>query len=269
MTAVATTTPVSNPHELLLRAMLRQLTCKGLMRTPPIWREGRMWLELMQLSMHPISRGVGFPEGKGRPVFLIPGYMAGDTSLSALDRALTAAGFDVEVTGFRLNVACASKLIDDLEARLESHVKQTGKRAVIIGQSRGGALGRWLVARRPDLVARLITLGTPLKDPFAVHILLLLNFGLMSALGALTDGEILSMACLSPSGCCKGLWTEATQPLPKDVKLTAIFSKSDGMVDWRACLDPAADHVEVDSSHLGMAFNVDTMRAIAHELGRA
>ncbi len=34
---------------------------------------------------------------------------------------------------------------------------------------------------------------------------------------------------------------------------TAIYSKRDGIVDWKACLDPAAQHVEVRTSHVGMA----------------
>jgi triacylglycerol lipase len=35
----------------------------------------------------------------------------------------------------------------------------------------------------------------------------------------------------------------------------AIYSHSDGIVDWRSCLDPHAECVEVDGSHCGMAVN--------------
>jgi triacylglycerol lipase len=35
----------------------------------------------------------------------------------------------------------------------------------------------------------------------------------------------------------------------------SIYSRSDGIVDWHACLDPHARCVEVDGSHCGMAVN--------------
>ncbi len=37
-----------------------------------------------------------------------------------------------------------------------------------------------------------------------------------------------------------------------------VYSRSDGIVDWRACLDGAADElVEIRASHCGMAVSVD------------
>ena len=81
-TAVADTSPSS--ASTLWRAAIRQLSVKGLRRTPPIWREGRALPELVALRRDPIASGVGLPAGHGRPVFLIPGYMAGDASLAPL-----------------------------------------------------------------------------------------------------------------------------------------------------------------------------------------
>jgi hypothetical protein len=37
------------------------------------------------------------------------------------------------------------------------------------------------------------------------------------------------------------------------VAFTSVFSRRDGVVDWRSCLDPGAKTVEVSTSHLGMA----------------
>ena len=48
------------------------------------------------------------------------------------------------------------------------------------------------------------------------------------------------------------------QDWPEDVGYIAVYSKHDGIVDWRACLDPCADeHVEVGASHCGMAVHPD------------
>ena len=47
----------------------------------------------------------------------------------------------------------------------------------------------------------------------------------------------------------------------------SVYSKSDGVVDWHACLDPAADeHVEVRTSHCGMAVHPSVWRAVADAL---
>ena len=50
--------------------------------------------------------------------------------------------------------------------------------------------------------------------------------------------------------------------------LVSVYSHRDGVVDWRACLDPAAELVEVDSSHLGMAAHPDVYRVVASALER-
>jgi hypothetical protein len=46
----------------------------------------------------------------------------------------------------------------------------------------------------------------------------------------------------------------------------AIYSRSDGIVSWEACLDPGAEHVEVESSHSGMSVNLGVYRVLARIL---
>ena len=254
----------------LYRAARRQLSFEGLRRTPPIWREARWLKELIAWHRDPISDGVGLPPGEGRPVFLIPGYMTGDDSLAALGRALRGAGYRPETAGLRLNVGCANAMFAPMEARLAAHVAaRGGKKAFIIGHSRGGGLGRWLAARRPDLVAGLVTLGTPLRDPLALNVLVLLNLGIVSALGKLGLPGLLSTECFRLDRCCGPIRRDLSRPLDAKMPFLSVYSRSDGVVDWRACLDRGARHLEVDSSHCGMAFNVDVVRAIGAELSRA
>ncbi len=225
-----------------------------------------MFPELAALRRDPIYEGVGLPRGRGRPVFLIPGYLAGDASLAPLARALSAADFRPETAGVKLNIGCANAMFGPIEARLAAHVAAHGEKAFVIGQSRGGTMGRWLAARRPDLVSGLVTLGTPLRDPLAVHLLVLMNIGVVGTLGSLGFPGVLSTQCLRLDRCCAPAWREGNAPLPEAMPFLSIYSRSDGIVDWRACLDPAARHLEVDSSHCGMAFNVDVVRAIGREL---
>ena len=48
---------------------------------------------------------------------------------------------------------------------------------------------------------------------------------------------------------------ETHRPLDPEVGFTAIYSRRDGIVDWKACLDPAAITIEVSTSHVGMALD--------------
>jgi hypothetical protein len=63
-----------------------------------------------------------------------------------------------------------------------------------------------------------------------------------------------------------GFWKDLQGPLPTEVRAVSIYSRSDGIVAWRACLDPSARHVEVDSSHSGMSVNRAVYRALAEIL---
>jgi hypothetical protein len=66
--------------------------------------------------------------------------------------------------------------------------------------------------------------------------------------------------------CCRTFWEELEGRMPRGVGYLSIYSKKDGIVDWRACLDPSAAHLEVEASHIGMAVNPDAYRAVAGAL---
>ena len=66
--------------------------------------------------------------------------------------------------------------------------------------------------------------------------------------------------------CARMSFEESRQAVPEDVGFTAIYSKRDGIVDWRACLDPAARHVEVRTSHCGMAVDPVVMDHVLEAL---
>ena len=67
-----------------------------------------------------------------------------------------------------------------------------------------------------------------------------------------------------------GLWDDVfhsvKQEFPDEVAHLSVWSRLDGVVNPRACLDPAARHREVRSSHCGMAWNRDVFRTVAQEL---
>jgi triacylglycerol lipase len=232
---------------------------------PPLWRESRFGLELAGLRRSPIYRGAGMAPGAGHPVMLLPGFLAGDGSLATMTHWLRAAGYRTRRAGIRSNVACSEAACRRLEARLEGLAEITGERVTIIGQSRGGVYARALAVRRPDLVAGIVTLGSPVVSQLRVHPLVLLQVGLVGALGTGRVPGLFSWRCLR-GDCCTGFQEALRGPFPEDVGYVAVYSRSDGIVDWRACLDPAAELVEVRTSHCGMSVSATVYGEIARAL---
>lgn len=232
---------------------------------PPLWRESRIGLEWAELRRSDVLRGAGVPAGEGRGVLLIPGFMAGDGSLGTMTQWLRAAGWHTKRAGIRANVQCSEVACTRLEARVEALAERTGGRITIIGQSRGGVFAKALAARRPDLVAGVVGLGSPVRAQLAVHPLVLAQVGVVATLGSGGRAGLLSWRCLRGE-CCARFRDALAGPLPDGVGYVSLYSKSDGIVDWHSCLDPDASCVEVRASHCGMSLNADTYRAIARAL---
>ena len=234
-------------------------------RRIPIWRESRVGLEHAALRRDPVLRGEGVPAGDGAPVLLVPGFLAGDPSLATMAGWLKRIGHRPCRARMRANVDCTTRALDRLEASLESLAGRHGRRVAVVGQSRGGTMARGLAMRRPDLVDRIVTLGSPLTDQFAVHPLVRAQVTALGALGTFGVPGLFGRGCGSGE-CCAETRAHASAPFPGDVGFVSVYSRSDGIVDWRACLDPDAEHVEVAASHIGMAVNKDVFRAVGRAL---
>jgi pimeloyl-ACP methyl ester carboxylesterase len=222
-------------------------------------------LELAALLRDPVFRGRGVTDGAGQPVLLIPGFLAGDDSLAMMARWLKGSGHKPSRAAIRANVGCSSATVERLEDRLERLVDRHGQRAAIIGHSRGGSFGKVLACRRPDLVSGVVSLGTPQVSPLGVNRFTLAAILTIGALGTLRVPGLFSHRCLV-GDCCEGFWEQAAGALPRGVGYVAVYSRSDGIVDWKSCLDPAAEHAEVNSSHCGMAVHPDVYRVVADSL---
>jgi pimeloyl-ACP methyl ester carboxylesterase len=170
-------------------------------------------------------------------------------------------GSATESAGIRLNIDCAERIMSGLEARLRRLTQATSRRVVVIGQSRGGSLGRVLAVRNPDALATLVMLGSPVIEPLSVDQSVLGAVRSIARLGDLGVPGMFSSQC-ADGDCCSGFRRDLRAPIPAGVRAVSIYSRSDGIVSWRACLDPYARQVEVDSSHTGMSVN----RAVYTEL---
>ena len=154
-----------------------------------------------------------------------------------------------------------------LEARLEGFAEAAGERVAIIGQSRGGVFARVLAARRPDLVSR--DRHARLARPSASSARTRSCSPRSLVVGALGTGRVpgmFRMRCLR-GACCERFRADLAGAFPPEVGFTALYSRTDGVVDWHACLDPAAEQIEVRASHLGMGLNAEVYAEVGHALG--
>lgn len=188
------------------------------------------------------------------PVVLVPGFMAGDSSLHVMARHLRKVGYRTYRSTMHANVGCTQEASYSLERRIEAIAIKRERKVTVVGHSLGGLLARGIAARRPDLVDGIITMGSPLLAPGAIHSVLAFDLSVVIALRRAGLGQMMGDDCTS-GDCARLSWEESRQELDPSVAFTSIFSRRDGVVDWRGCLDPGAQTVEVRTSHLGMAID--------------
>lgn len=188
------------------------------------------------------------------PVLLVPGFMAGDYTLRLMGRHLRSQGYRAYSAQIRSNSGCLAETADRLERRIEAIALRRDRQVTLVGHSLGGLLSRGLAARRPDLVSGIVTMGSPLLAPSAVHPLLLRNVQLLLVLQQAGFPKVMGADCTAGE-CAEEMWREAQRPVRRGLTFVSVYSQRDGIMDWHACLDPAATHVQVPTSHIGMAID--------------
>lgn len=228
----------------------------------PVFLEARSPFEMRTLRRHPLWDGQGIPDGRGRPVLVIPGFLASPTSADALVDILTRANWSALTAAVGRNSGPAYDGVQQSENDLLGLVDNHGCPVTIIGHSRGGQFARILAVRHPELVSQIITTGTPLLlkyprfAPVRVPIEMLELTWRKGAFGPVYPDLEASID------------RERFLPFPPQVDFVSIYSRNDGIIDWRASLDPAAQPVEVSASHIGLINSVSGVQAIAEALDR-
>ena len=241
------------------------------MSTPPErwwgrpFAESRWALELARLSVDPVLAGCGVPRGDGRPVVLMPGFLAGDQTLLPLAAWLLRIGHRPYACGFVANVDCSDRALDRVDRRVEQLHRRHGRRVALVGHSRGGHYARALAHRRPDRVSHAVSLGADLQHMLGisaptravVHV---------ARRGVTALGRARAERCLTADCSCE-FARDFAAPLHADrVRFTSVYSKGDGVVRWPGSLIDGADCVEVSGSHVGLIFNRNVYRAVADAL---
>lgn len=223
-------------------------------------------LDVSRLLMDPVWRGVDVADGAGHPVMLIPGFLAGDVSLNTLARWLRRRGYTTGMSGIRYNVGCSERRLDGIEPRLEQLASSAGQPVSLVGHSRGGLLAFAMAGLRPDLVRRVITLGSPILGNFDVAPLTKVAVAYARQLEWLKHPETRSRGCLTERcQCSYRVGTERALSTPT-IPLTAIIASKDGVVEPSACAVPGADVHFVRGTHMGMGLNPEVYRILGNTL---
>ena len=194
--------------------------------------------------------------GDGHPVVVYPGLGGGALTTSHLRGFLKDCGYTVSDWESGVNTG-PEGVFDDWLGHLDERVRALheahGRKVSLIGWSLGGVYAREIAKRCPEAVRQVITLGTPF--------------------GALAHGN--------HAGTVFRILNRDRAHLPPDlearireappVPTTSIYSKTDGIVCWRGCVErrtAMSESVEVHASHLGMVTNPQVLRVVANRLAQ-
>lgn len=235
----------------------------------PIWQEALFGMEVLLLHADPIYYGFGVPRGDGSAVVIIPGFLASDFYLVELYAWLKRLGYQPYFSGIGLNADCPNLLIRyKLKATLDKARRETGGKVHLLGHSLGGLLARATAAGRPGQVASVITLGSPFRGA-VVHPTVGRAIEAVRKNILLKHGNNVLPSCYTGQCTCSFL-SSLRCDLPRGVAETAVYSRTDGIVDWRYCVtgNPEWDF-EVTGTHIGLVFNPTVYRLIAGRLAAA
>jgi pimeloyl-ACP methyl ester carboxylesterase len=205
--------------------------------------------ELARLGLH-APRLAFMPRGNGEPVMVLPGFGADDSSTVLLRRYLDLLGH--RSSGWRLgaNRAQVPEYISALGDRVRALSAARSAPVALVGWSLGGYIAREVARDHPGAVRQVITMGSPV----------------------IGGPKYTAMSRLYPPPVLDAVDEEVSRRkrVPLQTPVTAIYSRTDGVVSWQACVDdennPLIEHVEVRSTHLGLGFNPDVLGIVARRL---
>jgi pimeloyl-ACP methyl ester carboxylesterase len=215
--------------------------------------EGRGLMEFAAgVAMRPLMMTA--PRGDGHTVVVLPGFMASDRSTGFLRKYLGDLGYDARAWGNGRNLGRFYKMREVLGRQLLDIHAETGRKISLVGWSLGGVFSRYLGFAHPEAVRSVITLGSPFSgDINATNAKRLYEF--MSGEG---EPDLNDLARLA-----------GDLPVPN----SSVYTKLDGVVNWRTCIPkPAANAEAIEvhlASHLGIGGNPAALWAVADRLAQA
>ncbi len=192
------------------------------------------------------------PHGDGHGVLVWPGLLATDTSTAALRQFLRWLGYEVRGWDLGRNHGPTDAVLDGLPRALMAHAERTGRPVSLVGWSLGGIYAREMARQHPELVRQVITLGSPFAQTDPRQSYAEYPYQRLSHLHA---------------PAARRVREQIAKPI--DVPSTSVYSRWDGIVSWRTCIEPDSalhQNVEVRCSHLGFGVDPATLWLVADRL---
>ena len=229
----------------------------------PLWREALVGMDWLALRASAVYRGIGVPEGDGSVVVLTPGFLGSDQYLGDMFSWLRRIGYQPYMSGIGRNAQCPDLLSERLVQTVKSAYRETGRKVHLVGHSLGGTLARSVAVRQPHLISSLIMMAAPFRAVRAHP--MVLGAARVVRRRILSEGDV-EPGCYSGTCTCDFL-DSLRRPLSDSIVEATIYTKSDGVVDWRCCIndDPETD-IEVRGTHVGLVFNSQVYRHVANVL---
>lgn len=187
------------------------------------------------------------------PVLVLPGLGGTDRSTAQLRGTLGRQGHAVHGWELGRHGIWSRESVAAVQRRVETLYEEHGEPLSLVGISAGGILARELAREHPELVRQVVTIVSPFRH----------RSGDDNRMA-----RLLSRVNVAETDHFQGLPREEDRaPLP--MPSASIYSKSDGLIDWRSCLEVPGDRrddIEVRSSHLGAGTNVAVAVAVLNRL---
>jgi pimeloyl-ACP methyl ester carboxylesterase len=188
------------------------------------------------------------PIGNKEPIMVLPGYRTSDVYTQSLRTFLTKCNYTVYGWSQGKNMARMSQY-DNVKGKLKEIQDIHDQPVRVIGYSLGGLYARKLASEVPEYIDSVITVGTPISQDIPTDSLTLLTI-----VGMMTGADSSMVEFL------------ADLDLDPVVPTTVIYSREDGIVDWRDAVNGVRSenvkHIRVNGAHMGMVHNATVWRAI-------
>ena len=225
--------------------------------------EARIFMEMALLPAS-LPLLMAAPQGDGHPVILVPGFMAGESTLAALKLFLQNKGYDVHNWGLGRNVGFRGKHANALPQKIRYLHHTTGRKVSLVGWSLGGVFSFYGAETTQDCVRSIITLGSPVS----VDMMGNQSPPALKAMYRLVSHRLGASAHLMQPRA-KAMREHRRLPIPT----RCLYSLSDGVVPPQEATidgDPALhENIQVPGSHVGLGFNGIVMAIVADRLAQA
>ncbi|MFI4972212.1 MAG: alpha/beta hydrolase [Hyphomicrobiales bacterium] len=205
------------------------------------------------------------PPGRRKAVMLIPGLLGGDERLSFLAGWFRHWGYRAIESGIKRNSHCPDRLIESLSTRLRANLAK-GEKALLVGHSKGGLLSYGIAHRYPELVERVLALGSPLRDPFDLQWNTAVTVHAVATLNRIRRESL--PGCYTRECSCEAMRL-VYNASPPPVPVTNIASRKDGIVRFESCLHPHVVIREVNTWHNSMPCEPEVIAVVAAWLAQS